>query len=57
MSIKWEKDLSVREEPSAILLGIETEHLLICEVSPNSSHFGKESSILETSLGILIPKS
>ena len=35
ISIKYEKDLSVLDEPSAILLGIEIAHLLICDTNPN----------------------
>ena len=35
LSIKWEKDLYVLDEPSEILLGIEIEHLFNWYDKPN----------------------
>ena len=55
ISIKCEKDLSVLDEPSGILLGIEIEHLLIYDTNPNFSSSGKELVILKTSSTISIP--
>lgn len=53
--IKLLNDLLVLPEPSAILLGIETEHLLICELKSYLSCLGKESKISDISLAISNP--
>ena len=55
ISKKCEKDLFILDEPSVMLLGIETEHLVIYEINPYLSSFGNKLTVAYTSSTISIP--